>query len=341
MDVSDKFLSSTLETNLSIQEAVKSGLQSAYQLLNILTKQNQQCPYEKIQQDSNWAAEEALSKFRKAVSLLGTTDHARIRKGPVLPLSVNGEIFMDNFKFISPHNSNPVPHHASSSALLYMPPPLPSDLAIQQNARQVFIPTNVNNPQLPGHQAQHEADLMLRNNFINFENSINCTANLHQFCTKSSVSSLRIESNVGDDRHMTMQYQPLAISNEVTPVLYFKKKCSGKGDKPGGKCAPNEGCHCSKRRKLRIKRTIKVPAISCKLADIPPDDYSWRKYGQKPIKGSPHPRGYYKCSSMRGCPARKHVERCLEEPSMLIVTYEGEHNHSRILHGGPSLVLHP
>lgn len=39
-------------------------------------------------------------------------------------------------------------------------------------------------------------------------------------------------------------------------------------------------------------------------------------------------RGYYKCSSLRGCPARKHVERALDDPTMLIVTYESEHNHS-------------
>uniref|UniRef100_A0A453CTR6 WRKY domain-containing protein n=1 Tax=Aegilops tauschii subsp. strangulata TaxID=200361 RepID=A0A453CTR6_AEGTS len=39
-------------------------------------------------------------------------------------------------------------------------------------------------------------------------------------------------------------------------------------------------------------------------------------------------RGYYKCSTVRGCPARKHVERALDDPAMLVVTYEGEHRHS-------------
>ena len=46
-------------------------------------------------------------------------------------------------------------------------------------------------------------------------------------------------------------------------------------------------------RKNKVKRTIRVPAISSKIADIPPDEYSWRKYGQKPIKGSPHPGNYH------------------------------------------------
>uniref|UniRef100_A0A6N2MXY2 WRKY domain-containing protein n=1 Tax=Salix viminalis TaxID=40686 RepID=A0A6N2MXY2_SALVM len=39
-------------------------------------------------------------------------------------------------------------------------------------------------------------------------------------------------------------------------------------------------------------------------------------------------RGYYKCSSVRGCPACKHVERALDDSMMLIVIYAGEHHHS-------------
>lgn len=59
------------------------------------------------------------------------------------------------------------------------------------------------------------------------------------------------------------------------------------------------------------------------------DEWAWRKYGQKPIKGSPYPRSYYRCSSTKGCLARKQVERSHLDPAVFLVTYTAEHNHSQ------------
>ncbi|KAL5222118.1 hypothetical protein ABZP36_026831 [Zizania latifolia] len=82
------------------------------------------------------------------------------------------------------------------------------------------------------------------------------------------------------------------------------------------------------------KRVVSVPIGECGdrpkgAGEGPPpsDSWAWRKYGQKPIKGSPYPRGYYRCSSSKGCPARKQVERSRADPTVLLVTYSFEHNH--------------
>nr|WGV38233.1 WRKY [Loropetalum chinense var. rubrum] len=57
------------------------------------------------------------------------------------------------------------------------------------------------------------------------------------------------------------------------------------------------------------------------------DGYNWRKYGQKQVKGSENPRGYYKCT-YPNCPTKKKVERSLDGQITEIV-YKGTHNHPK------------
>ncbi|KQJ97996.1 probable WRKY transcription factor 29 isoform X2 [Brachypodium distachyon] len=90
----------------------------------------------------------------------------------------------------------------------------------------------------------------------------------------------------------------------------------------------------SKPRKSQTKRVVCIPAPTAASGRqstsgevVPSDLWAWRKYGQKPIKGSPYPRGYYRCSSSKGCPARKQVERSRTDPNMLVITYTSDHNH--------------
>ncbi|KAF5785253.1 putative transcription factor WRKY family [Helianthus annuus] len=90
-----------------------------------------------------------------------------------------------------------------------------------------------------------------------------------------------------------------------------------------------EDFQTSKKRKVAEKTVVKVKLEGKKKSDQNPscDCWSWRKYGQKPIKGSPYPRGYYKCSTSKSCSAKKQVEICRTDSTMLIITYTSTHNH--------------
>nr|ANF99151.1 HKT1;2 transporter [Oryza sativa Indica Group] len=266
------------DDQLAIQEAATAGLRSLEMLVSSLSSSSQAAGAHKAspqQQPFGEIADQAVSKFRKVISILDRTGHARFRRGPV-----------ESSAPAAPVAAAPPP-----------PPPPPAPVAA------ALAPTS-SQPQTL---------------------TLDFTKPNLTMSAATSVTSTSFFSSVTAGEGSVSKGRSLLSSGKPPLSGHKRKPCAG----GHSEATANGGrCHCSKRRKNRVKRTIRVPAISSKIADIPPDEYSWRKYGQKPIKGSPYPRGYYKCSTVRGCPARKHVERATDDPAMLVVTYEGEHRHT-------------
>ncbi|CAI8609299.1 unnamed protein product [Vicia faba] len=315
-----KTFTSIAEQN-AVQEAA-SGLESVEKLIQLLSQarhkyqnssssssfspsnpNNNNNASMEIERDCKAVADIAVSKFKRVISLLEKTrtGHARFRKAPLPQTQPEQPIF----------NATP---------LQQIPPP-PTTTTTTTTLHRPIIKRNDSSKTLNFSYSS------AANSFIS--SLTGETDNKHQPSASSPAGGFQI-TNLS---HVSSVGKPPLSSSMM------KRKCSSE-TLGSGKCGSSSSrCHCSKKRKLRLKRVVRVPAISLKMADIPPDDYSWRKYGQKPIKGSPHPRGYYKCSSVRGCPARKHVERALDDASMLVVTYEGEHNHSLSAADATNLIL--
>ncbi|XP_044967744.1 probable WRKY transcription factor 17 [Hordeum vulgare subsp. vulgare] len=277
------------DDQLAIQEAATAGLRSLELLVSSLSgAAPSKAQQHQHQQPFGEIADQAVSKFRKVISILDRTGHARFRRGPV--------------------QSPPPPPPPAPVA---PPPPPPRPLAIEP-ARPapltVVAPVSVAAPVLQPQSLT--LDFTKPNLTMSGATSVTSTSFF------SSVTAG--EGSVSKGRSLVSAGKPPLSGHKRKPCAGAHSEANTTGSR----------CHCSKRRKNRVKTTVRVPAVSAKIADIPPDEYSWRKYGQKPIKGSPYPRGYYKCSTVRGCPARKHVERALDDPAMLVVTYEGEHRHS-------------
>lgn len=90
------------------------------------------------------------------------------------------------------------------------------------------------------------------------------------------------------------------------------------------------GVSAMKMKKIKARRKVREPRFCFKTmseVDVLDDGYKWRKYGQKVVKNTQHPRSYYRCTQ-DNCRVKKRVERLAEDPRMVITTYEGRHIHS-------------
>ncbi|CAA0810092.1 Probable WRKY transcription factor 40 [Striga hermonthica] len=100
-------------------------------------------------------------------------------------------------------------------------------------------------------------------------------------------------------------------------------ECSSSYEEPSKK--PREEHNIN--TKPKITRVCVRTEASDNTSLIVKDGYQWRKYGQKVTRDNPCPRAYFKCSFAPTCPVKKKVQRSIEDQSMVVATYEGEHNH--------------
>ncbi|GLT84736.1 hypothetical protein SLE2022_029520 [Rubroshorea leprosula] len=100
----------------------------------------------------------------------------------------------------------------------------------------------------------------------------------------------------------------------------------------------------SKKRKTMSTTTEYVKASTGTPQEVPLDDgYCWRKYGQKDILGSKHPRGYYRCTHRhsQGCLATKQVQKSDDDPTIFEVTYRGRHTCKQSSHLAAAVAAAP
>ncbi|CAN6217672.1 unnamed protein product [Urochloa humidicola] len=110
--------------------------------------------------------------------------------------------------------------------------------------------------------------------------------------------------------------------------------CNGKAESP-----PSDGGFEGTCKRIKVSRVCTRIDPSDTTLTVK-DGYQWRKYGQKVTRDNPSPRAYFRCAFAPSCPVKKKVQRSAEDSSVLVATYEGEHNHpcptraGELHHGG-------
>ncbi|PHT46018.1 hypothetical protein CQW23_15176 [Capsicum baccatum] len=142
------------------------------------------------------------------------------------------------------------------------------------------------------------------------------------------------QNGLADDSAGSRKRKAESISNPNNSNININNNNNNNLDVVPGRSSESsssdEESSCKKLREEHIKAKVTVVSMKTDASDtslIVKDGYQWRKYGQKVTRDNPCPRAYFRCSFAPTCPVKKKVQRSIEDQSIVVATYEGEHNH--------------
>ncbi|KAL7089883.1 hypothetical protein ACP275_12G004400 [Erythranthe tilingii] len=217
-------------------------------------------------------------------------------------------------------------------------------------ASQAMLNTDNNN----NHEGLFEGqdnNMINNNNFPIFQYNTNNNIALSLTKTLAAANNQLKEDHFRTTSHFAGGSSHL-LSLQTTPPTHFwgwgevmsSDDCMGmmKRNINGGGSVEQRGVMKTTMKMMKMKkinykaaggnnrRRVRDPRFCFKTmsdVDVLDDGYKWRKYGQKVVKNTHHPRSYYRCTQ-DNCRVKKRVERLSDDPRMVITTYEGRHIHS-------------
>ncbi|XP_038888280.1 probable WRKY transcription factor 24 [Benincasa hispida] len=147
----------------------------------------------------------------------------------------------------------------------------------------------------------------------------NCEIDWDGLFSSSCLNNLELEKGIcGSEDYPMGDYDNVAVGG-----------INLEGNIIGGKNNNSNNKYKGGKMVMSKRRNVMAPRIAFQTRsaeDVLDDGYRWRKYGQKAVKHSTHPRSYYRCTH-HTCNVKKQIQRHSKDPTIVVTTYEGIHNH--------------
>lgn len=200
-----------MDDQIAIQEATSAGMRNMERLIYLLSHQNQTQAQAPV--DCREITDSTVSKFKKVISILNRTGHARFRRGPVMP--ARSEI-----------------------------PALPASAQAAAAAQSQTLTLDFSKP------CPNLGSEISNSHFSKESFSISPPISSANSSFMSSITGDGSVSNGKQGSSLLLAAAPAVSAGKPPLSSSYKKKCHGHGhsDDLSGKYSLSGRCHCSKKR---------------------------------------------------------------------------------------------